>query len=800
VTPQPPEPLELFYSYSHKDEELRDQLDNHLAMLKRDGVISGWHDRRISAGQEWDGEIDEHLSSAEIILLLVSADFLTSNYCYDIEVKRAMARHEAHEAQVVPVILRPCDWNSAPFGKVQALPKDAKPVTRWADRDEAFLDIAKGIRSIAQTPAAKSHKSLALPASIPRPPVVGFVARRDDDGRDIVERLKEELAPRKNQLIVLSGPGGVGKTTLAAEATRALSEGFGQRIVWASALGREDFALSVLLDEISTQLGHPEIRPLAPGSKAEAVQALIASAPPLIILDNFETIPEVEQTRCVEFLLNRASCPALVTTRQKIASARNITIPVMSPEEADDFSQRLIEQAIDPFAFAQLDRDRIMTASERNPLIMQWVMGQIDLAQDADTVLNELAQGVGDAAQRVFDRSFGLAQLGDDGRATLLALSLFAPDASRPALAQVAGFGDDLKRLSVATKSLAGLYLVKGVVEGSRLTVAGLTRELTKARLSKDEHADEFRQRVVAYFLSYAKAHAQPTPEDYDALETEKDNVLTAMDVAFGIKDWVSVTQLMDAINSDGVNGYLTIRGHWDEAVRRGEQALKAGRELSDERQIAFFSHNLAITYESRGEFAEARRLYNESLEIVRKLGHQTGISSTLHQLATLVHYQGDLDEARRLYNESLEIVKELGDQSGISITLHQLAILAYDQGDLDEAGRLHNESLAMKKRLGDQGGIAQSLHELALLAQGRGELGEARRLYNEGLEIKKKLGNQGGIAISLGGLATLAEEEGNNEEAARLFGEAVTIFEKLKSPHAEIARRHLEIVKRKSS
>ena len=117
--PQPSERLELFYSYSHKDEELRDQLDNHLAMLKRDGVISGWHDRRISAGQEWDGEIDEHLCTAEIILLLVSADFLASNYCYDIEVKRAMERHEAHEAQVVPMVL----W-SAPFTLKSALMAD----------------------------------------------------------------------------------------------------------------------------------------------------------------------------------------------------------------------------------------------------------------------------------------------------------------------------------------------------------------------------------------------------------------------------------------------------------------------------------------------------------------------------------------------------------------------------------------------------------------------------------------------------------------------------------------------------
>jgi len=141
-----PEAVEVFFSYSHKDEELRDKLANHLTMLRRQGVIAAWHDREISAGTEWAGEIDRRVNSARVILLLISDDFLASDYCYDIELKRAMERHEAGEALVVPIILRPVDWNGAFFGKLQALPKNAKPVTTWENRDEAFLNIAQGIR------------------------------------------------------------------------------------------------------------------------------------------------------------------------------------------------------------------------------------------------------------------------------------------------------------------------------------------------------------------------------------------------------------------------------------------------------------------------------------------------------------------------------------------------------------------------------------------------------------------------------------------------------------------------------
>jgi uncharacterized surface protein with fasciclin (FAS1) repeats len=143
------EPVDVFFSYSHKDEKLRDKLAPHLAMLQRQGVIKTWHDRKITAGTEWAKAIDDNLNSAGIILLLISADFLASDYCYDIEMQRAMARHQAGEARVIPIILKPVDWFSAPFGKLQAFPTNARPVTLWANRDQAFTSIAQGIRQAA---------------------------------------------------------------------------------------------------------------------------------------------------------------------------------------------------------------------------------------------------------------------------------------------------------------------------------------------------------------------------------------------------------------------------------------------------------------------------------------------------------------------------------------------------------------------------------------------------------------------------------------------------------------------------
>ena len=151
----------VFFSYSHADENLRDQLEKQLSLLKRQGVIETWHDRRIGAGEELERSIDERLEACEIILLLVSPDFLASDYCYDIEMTQAMARHENGDAKVIPVILRPCMWHKAPFGKLMATPRDGRPVTKFPDLDEAFLEIAQAIEEAAKAFGVSSPASTA---------------------------------------------------------------------------------------------------------------------------------------------------------------------------------------------------------------------------------------------------------------------------------------------------------------------------------------------------------------------------------------------------------------------------------------------------------------------------------------------------------------------------------------------------------------------------------------------------------------------------------------------------------------
>ncbi|MFL6208020.1 MAG: tetratricopeptide repeat protein [Pyrinomonadaceae bacterium] len=831
--------LSLFYAYSHKDEKLRDQLVRHLAVLRREMIIEGWHDRMIMAGRKWKDEIEEHLNSADLILFLISADFLASDYCYGVEVKRALERHESGEARVIPVILRPCVWQRTPFGKLQALPKDAKPITQWKRRDEAFLNVITGVRQVAEELRAKSQ-AIPMPArpagqprqspQIPRPPAVGFLSRRDRDGRDLLTLLVAELAPGRNPFLALWGPGGVGKTTLAAEAARALSAQYDDRVVWVSALARPDFSFITFLDEVATQLGRTDLRPLAPEEKEQAVDALVAESPTLVVLDNVEVLSSEAQSRCVSFLARRANCAALVTTRISIQAARNIKVSSMSPDEAQAFLNSLIGLTIEPRIFTSTLRAQIIQVTEASPLLMQWVVAQIDAAQEPGTVLADLAQGRGDATEHVFDRSFNLPQLGDDGRAALLSLSLFTPSATREELAEIAGFGSDVQRLNRAVQSLVGLWLASATDNNRRLVLSGLVRQLAAARLAREARAEEFRQRFIAYFAQLAKAHEEVTPENLDLLEAEKDNLLSAVSMAFELQDWDNVQRIVASIAQP--DGLLLVRGYWDEALRCADQALQAAqathdpsqlatwashlaaiyrlrgdagaarryydlgfktaRQMGDERTVAYILSELAALAEEQGELDEAHRLNDESLEINKKVGDQSGVATALYQLGSVASLQDNYEEARRLYGESLEIKRKLGDQSGIATILYQLGKLAQNAGALEEARRLYDESLYIQNKLGNQFGIAISLGQLGSLTFAMGDYGEARRLLEESIEIFRRLGSQQGVAADLHQLGRLAEVEGKRADASRLYREALSIFERLHSPQAEAVRRSL--------
>ncbi|GHO96092.1 hypothetical protein KSF_061400 [Reticulibacter mediterranei] len=142
---------EIFYCYTHSDEPLSRELEKHLKLLQRQGFVSTWHRYQIDTDMKEAEVINRHLNTASVILLLLSVRFLASDFCFSVEIQRAVQRHEAGEARVIPILLRPVDLGDTPFEKLSMLPSEGKPITSWSNRDEAFLEVVKGIKEALES-------------------------------------------------------------------------------------------------------------------------------------------------------------------------------------------------------------------------------------------------------------------------------------------------------------------------------------------------------------------------------------------------------------------------------------------------------------------------------------------------------------------------------------------------------------------------------------------------------------------------------------------------------------------------
>jgi len=141
--------VSLYCSYASADEALQTQLANHLTLLERQGVITSWSSHQILPGSDRTQTIHQQLNTADIILLLISPDAIADDTCYHLEIQRAIERHQSGEARVIPIRLRPVDWQGAPFSQLDVLPKNHQPVTTWPNPDQAFQEIAEGIHTVA---------------------------------------------------------------------------------------------------------------------------------------------------------------------------------------------------------------------------------------------------------------------------------------------------------------------------------------------------------------------------------------------------------------------------------------------------------------------------------------------------------------------------------------------------------------------------------------------------------------------------------------------------------------------------
>ncbi|XGV95306.1 MAG: tetratricopeptide repeat protein [Leptolyngbya sp. BL-A-14] len=801
--------IEVFFSYSHKDEEWRDQLAAHLSNLQRQNVIHQWHDRQILPGTEWNGEIDSHLNQANIILLLVSADFLASDYCWDVEVKYAMQRHHAGSARVVPILLRPTDWQGAPFSKLQPLPTDARPITRWPDRDEALLNVAQGLRAVVEsfaqpdrsapavnTPGTTS-RSLSVaeipppgPENLPRSGVVSFVGRMPAL-TELHQALHDSHQPA---IVALTGMAGVGKTELALQYARQHLRDYPGGLCWVSARTAQVGTQILDFARLYFNLTPPTTIPLL--QQVAFCWQHWPTGQVLLLLDDVTDYQQVEP-----FLppLEPRFKVLLTTRRQLGASIRKLTLDALSPELSLALLRSLVgpqrlqaeaaiaEQLCDELGGLPLGLELVGRYLSRKPDLslarMQQRLAEKGLSdratRDAEA---EMTARLG--IQAAFDLSWEL--LPDEAKILGGVLSLFAAapipwtlvERCYPELDP-----DDLEDLR--DDYWMNLHLLQRKQEGI-YQLNQLIRRFLQAQYDGAGQREAIGQR----FCRAMVALAEQIPE-----ESTRDRVMAlrpAMphlaEAATTLHAYLSDTDLIKPF--EGLGRFYTAQGFYDQA----EDWYKQCRTTVEQRfgtehpTVATSLCHLGWVYHLQGRYGEAEPLFVLALALrQRLLGEEhLDVADSLNYLALLYQDQGEYEQAEPLAMRSLAMRQQLLGEEHLDVadSLNNLALLYQDQGRYTEAEALYTQAWSMRQRLmgEDYPRVASSLNNLAYCYASQKRYDEAEALYLQAKAMYQRLLGEEhpDFAISLNNLAQLYDLQERYAEAEPLFAQALAINQRV--------------------
>jgi len=735
--------LEVFFSYAHADEYWRDQLERHLGSLKRQKRLITWHDRKILPGTEWAQEIDTRLSNADIIFLLISPDFISSDYCYCSELKKAIRRHNKGEAHVIPIIVRPVDWKGTPFAKLQALPNDAKPISTASNSDEALLQVAQHIRKLVEAQKKKRSTSTTLSiSSTAKPPQhvsssanvwnVPFLRNPFFTGREqmithIRTILIKEQTASVSQPPAISGLGGIGKTQLAVEYAYRYREQY-QQVLWVQANSLDILQSDMLT--LATLLNLPEKEAQYQQQAIQAVKQWLAEHSNwLLIFDNADDLSLVDPYLSIRTSQN--SGHLLLTTRTHATGSRAQRVdvekmdieegtlfflhratllapdaPLSSLDETTQHTARTIVDAVDglPLALDQagayieetgcsLSRYLTLYQTQRKELHQRRGKQSTDHPEPVATTWSLSFQKVAAASPLAADLLRLCAFLSPDTIPEELVtesvpfLNPALPEDSKEHIQVDEALGELLRYSLVQRHSVAQMLSIHRVVQA-----------VLKDEMDKQTH-QQWAERIVGIlnqFFPFGDATTWSLCQRY---------LPHALVCTQYIQQWNLVSK--EAANLlHNVASYLDDRARYQEAepLYRHALVIKESVQGPEHPDTASTVHNLAILYWNRGRYEQAEPLFKRALVIKENaLGPEhLDTARSLHNLAILYKDQGKYEQAEPLFKRALTI-REYGlglEHPDIASTLHNLANLYRDLGKYGQAGPLYQRALTIKERV----------------------------------------------------------------------------------------------------
>lgn len=603
-------------------------------------------------------------------------------------------------------------------------------------------------------------------------------------GRDA--ELKELLAAlQPGKAVTLCGPGGMGKTALAAQAVWTLAPGkeapalFPDGIIFHSFYGQEDVSLAFAHIVRSYDEAQQDV------SFAAAFR-LMASKQALLILDGAEEASDLSAV-----LKLRGGCGVLITSRKK-EDAQGVRLNIKPLEDeaaaqvfrgysgvaADDETAAAICKLLDGWPVALRIAGRYLRRTKESAAdYLEW------LEQEP---FKELAGGKHQEENAALLLRRSVAQVSDDAR---LALSLagtlaFAPIAREPVAAILDA---DERRARNALGELVNYGLLERKAERWQTSHA-LIHTYVRSELALSKESLE---RLALYYIFFCAEQSKAGVKGYARLDAERAHCLRLMESCLASKLWQEVKLLVGAISD-----YLDRQGWWTEELAALEMRLTAARQAGDRRNEGWCLNELGYTCNRRGEYEKALSYHDQSLLICRELGDRKGEGATLNNIAGIYQQQGNYELALERYQQSLSIRREIGDREGEGATLNNIGQLYYYQGDYEKALQHYEQCLPIAREVGYKILEGSTLNNIGSIYYAQSDYAKAVEYQEQALAIRCELGDRAGEAQLRYNVGTDYEHLGDLAKAEEYISLAVQIAEQIGHPELERCRDGLARVR----
>jgi tetratricopeptide (TPR) repeat protein len=738
----------VFFSYSQADDDHCGHLERHLAALRREGAIETWHGHRIAPGEDWRAGIGKALREADLILLLISADFLASDFCVDEQMTHAIERHRQGAAHVIPIAVRPVDWGRLPFASLPALPRDRRPVTLWPDIDEAWTNVAEGIRRVVLAEAIeKAAESLRDPEA----PRAGEVERaparwphfrgRDDE---VAQGLRLLGAGR---LVSVTGIAGTGKTEVALEIAREAAKEAGLGL---------DRAIWLALDGMTRADAVRATIAAAFGAEAKdcpddaALARRIGAARALVALDNAEDPIRGDRAgmkALVETLLGACGgLRLLLATRERLGGVRaaeeeEIRVGKLRERDAREVFASVAGARLSKEEREGEDIGKLLAWLDGHPLSLVLVARQVG-TMSLGALLRRLERDGAEAVQAA--EWFGEevpADRDEKLRKERLASSLNL--SFKPLVEKARGAAEMFAWLGHFPAGLPGVLVP--IVFGER---GEENRAILLRKCLAEEVGREKRLVLPAPVRAYALAKAAGMEEG------RRVELLTA---SFGsLAAWFRA--LYDKLGRPGA------REAMDHAARDAgslrallESSQQLGGLVADSpgaTALAEAVSGAALPFSQIMQYAGraqgATELAEAALSCVVRVASGPASANVLKALGDLYVRTARLEDAARTYDEALPLYRAIDDRLGEANVLAGMGNLMLAQGAPARAFQRYLEALARHGEIEDMLGVAAAHGYLARASLVAGNALKAVVLGRRALKTLRDIDDRFGQMLAL--------------------------------------------------